>query len=117
MLIISSNKDKTTESLEFDISQVKTCKIDFVDEKNWQKFKKQTLKKDNWIDLHGISTLFKKDMERNIYTVNETKSNRTFGMYATKENAKKELKEISERVGRYTSYQMKIDKDIGLIMN
>ena len=117
MVTISSTRDKTTESLEFGISQVKTCKIGFVDEKNWQKFKKKTFQKDNWIDLHSISTLFKKNMERNIYTVNEIKSNKTFGMYATKENAKRELEAISESVGKHTNYQMKIDKDIELIMN
>lgn len=117
MVIISSNKDKITESLEFSIQQIKTCKSEFVDEKAWQKLKKKTLQKSNWIDLNDISALLKKNMERNIYTVDEMKTHRTFGIYATKEKAKEELEAISESAGRHTSYQMKIDKDIGLVMN
>lgn len=117
MVIISSNKDKITESLELSIQKIKTCKSEFVDEKTWQKFKKKTLQKNDWIDLNDISNLYKKNMERNIYTVDEIKSHRTFGMYTTKQKAKKELEAISESIGRHTSYQIKIDKDIGLVMN
>lgn len=117
MTIISSNKEKITESLEFGVQQIKTCKNEFVDEKVWQKFKKETFQNNNWIDLNDISTLFKRNMERNVYIVNEIKSNRIFGMYATKEKAKKELEEIIESIGKYTVYQMKIDPSIELIMD
>ncbi len=115
MIIISSNKDKITESLEFGIQQNKTCKNGFVDEKTWKTFKKESIQKDNWVTLKELSRLFQMDMTKNVYSILELKSNRIFGTYITKEKAKNELEEISETVGKHMKYQIKNDEEINLI--
>lgn len=117
MIIVSSSKDKITESLEFSIKEIETCKNEFINEADWQKIKEESVQKDNWVDSKDISKLFKKNMTKNIYAIVEMRSHRIFGTYTTKEKAKKELEGILENVGKHASYQMKIDQDIGIIMN
>lgn len=82
MIIISQNKDKTTESLEFIIKERKTCKNIFIDKDTYQKFKNITQKTDDRYlsekELKGIGELIGKDITKAIYSIVELKSNSIF---------------------------------------
>lgn len=118
-MITSQCKDKITNSLEFSIKEIQTCRNEFISKEDWQKFKKITQKKDEEItlkELKGISEFLGKDMAKTVFTIIEVKSGRNFGIFTTKNKARKELQEILKSIEKKMNYQIQEDKTIGLIM-
>lgn len=119
MVIVNQLKTKTTESLEFDIREMKTCKNTIVKEEDWKKFKKITQKENNYIsfkELKGLSEFLEQDMMNSIYAIMEVKTHRNFGIYSTKEKAKKVLKTIIEKNEKQKSYTLPKDTSIGMML-
>lgn len=119
MLIVSQNENKITESLEFDIKEIQTCKNIFIDEKSWQRFKKITQKKNDIVNLKemkGLEEFLGQDMRKTIHSIIEVKTKRVFALYTTKEKAKNTLKEIIQAYRDRKKYQLKRDNDIGIVI-
>lgn len=121
MLIVSQNKDKTTESLEFIIEERKTCKSIFIDKDTYQKFKKVTQKTDdrylNEKELKGLGELIGKDMTKPIYSIIEIKTNSIFGIYSSKQKAERILgKLIQSYKNKDKVYEIPSDENEGLIL-
>jgi len=115
MVIISQKQDKTTESLEFNIDEIRTCQNVFINEDKWKKFKKIIGKENdccNLEELRGLSEFLEKDMMKSIYTVREVKSNRIFGVYSKKEKAKQSLLEAIKTIKSKGYYQMLKDEEV-----
>lgn len=118
-MITSQCKDKITNSLEFSIQEVQTCKNEFISNEDWQKFKRITQKKDDMItskELKGLSEFLGKNMSKTLFTIIEVKSGRNFGIFTTKDKARQELQEILKNIEEKRNYQIQEDKKIGLIM-
>lgn len=98
MVIVSQYKDKTTESLEFIIKDVTTCKNVFIDIATYQKFKKIIQKKDDGYlsieELKGIGELMEKNMTKQVYMFIERKTHENFGTFLSKDKAKEVLQKI-----------------------
>lgn len=111
MIIVSQDRKKITESLEFQVDEKTTCKNIFIDEKTWQKFKKITNKTDNYCslkELKGLGELIEKDIIKQIYEIKEIENNRVFGSYDTEQKAKEALQETlntCEKIG-YPIFKM-----------
>lgn len=113
MVIISQKQDKTTESLEFNIDEIKTCQTLFISEDKWRKFKKNVGKENNYCnskELKGLSEFLEKDMTKSICAIREVKSNRIFGIYSKKEKAKQSLIEAVKAIKDKGYYQMPEDE-------
>lgn len=118
-MITSQYKDRITNSLEFSIQELQTCRNEFISKEDWQKFKKITQKKDEEITLSELKELgefLEKNMTKTVFTIIEVKSGRNFGIFTIKNKAIKELQEIVKTVGQKMNYQIQEDKTIGLIM-
>ncbi len=121
MVTISQYKDKITESSEFSIREIVTCKSELVPEDAWKKFKKITQKedKDNQLslkELKGLGEFSGKSMIRIVYTIVEVKSCRNFDTFTTKEKARKELQNILKNIEKQGIYQIQEDKELGITM-
>lgn len=113
MVIVNQDKTKTTESLEFDIREVKTCRNIVIKEEQWKKFKKITKKEDdcmNFKELKGLNEFLEQDIIKSVYLIVEVKENRNFGIYSTREKAKKILQAMIQKIGEQKSYTLPKDK-------
>ena len=69
MLVIDQKKEKITDNISFKIQERTTCKNIFINEKDWQKFKKITNKQDKYIslnELNGLGELLGKSMTKTL---------------------------------------------------
>lgn len=81
MLILSQKGDKITESLEFNIEEIETCKNNFIDEKSYKDFKKIIQKNNNFMclkELKGLTNFLNQIITKTTYCIIEIKTNRVF---------------------------------------
>lgn len=117
MIIISQNESQTTESLEFKVMEVKTCKNTLIPKDKYQKFQKITQKNTSWIsekELKGLGEFLGQEMTKSVYAIIEMKGTRNFGIYETKEKAKQVLKEIIQKNEDCKKYHIPKDEEIGI---
>lgn len=117
MIIISQDEIKITESLELNVKEVKTCKNILIPRDEYKKFQKITQKNGNWIsekELKGLGEFLGQETTKSVYAITEIKTNRIFGIYSTKEKARKVLKEIIQKNEKSKNYQMLKDEGIGI---
>ena len=119
MLIISQNKAKITENLNFSIKVCETCKNIFIDKESVEKYEKITQKKYknvfNATELKGLGELIGKNLTRHVYTIIEGNSLENFGKFLSKEQANKTLQDIIEKYEKgYKKYQIPEDKNAEL---
>lgn len=117
MLIVSQNGDKTTESLEFDIKEIETCRNIFIDEASWQKFKRITQKENditNLKEMKGLEEFLGHGVRKTIYSIIEVKTKRIFGLYETKEKANNTLNKISQAYENRKKYHLQKDGNPGI---
>ena len=121
MLIISQNKDKITENLNFSIIGIKTCENIFIDEKDIKKYEKITQKKHenvfNITELKGLGELVGKDLTRYVYTIIEKNRLENFGTFLSKEQAQKVLQDIIKKYEKGDKkYQIPKDKNVEITL-
>lgn len=120
MLIISQNKDKTTESLNLVIKEKRTCKSVFVNEEVFQKFKRITQENSIFLsttELKGLGELVEKDMMKSVYIILEVKNNLILGIYSSRGKAKEILENLMKSyIKKEKVYEMPKNENEELIL-